>query len=233
MSTNNDQSTRDRFIAYLDIQGFAHRVATEKHENIRKDLLSFRTKAIAEMETHARNTLLELDKNPSTQGLALTVIPVIFSDSILLVSWDESPLSLLVLLFRVQCLLDDAMSLGIPLKGAIAFGTFTADQRNSLYFGQPLIDAYHLQAEIQLYSVVLHHTVEKRMVITEKGHPYLVRYPNTPLDKGPVSHWLVMWSNADVATTQIEKFYTTVSGAARRYVDNTAQYAKWLTTTKH
>ena len=88
---------------------------------------------------------------------------VFFSDSILLISSDDSADSATQLIYHVANMLRNALIAGIPLKGAIAHGEQTADFDKSLHFGQPLIDAHKLQDELYLYGVVLHHSAEQHI----------------------------------------------------------------------
>src|SRR5690606_33152910 len=125
---------------------------------------------------------------------------------------------------------------GIPIKGAIAYGQQTADFKKSLYLGMPLVDAYELQNELQLYGVILHHTFEQFINETERLDQFehysnIHKYP-TPLKSGAVNHYIVGWFDDQPGKndfiSQISRLYNTVSGNPRRYVDNTLEFARWL-----
>lgn len=50
----------------------------------------------------------------------------------------------------------------IPFRGSIAYGEMTVDLENSIFFGQPLIDAYLLGEQLQSYGIACHASAEKK-----------------------------------------------------------------------
>ncbi len=187
--------------------------------------------------------LVPIENHFKTIKRGACVRHVFFSDSILLISNDNSENALSEILFNSTWILGNSLKHGIPMKGAIALGQQTADFDRSLHFGKPLIDAFNLQNELAFYGVTIHDTVEKKFDL--KTH-LLHRY-KTPLKSGSVNHWVVDWrqiaapkkeprQNALLMSFQEEKnhallalegLYKTVSGTARHYVDNTIEYVKW------
>jgi hypothetical protein len=125
------------------------------------------------------------------------------------------------------------------MKGAIAFGKMTADVDNSLFFGQPLIDAFELQNELQLYDVILHHTVEKRINepdMLKNLEKYDVFKYSVPMKTGKITHYIVDWTPFFVEETDpvdlVTKLYSNVSGTPRFYVDNTLEFVRWISARK-
>jgi hypothetical protein len=224
--------TRDRFVAFLDIMGFKERVNRDSHDTIYKDLLSF-FEPVEDIEKFAQFRIgignvafsgFEPAPSPVSRAVA-------FSDSIIIFSGDNTIMSLFILLDQVQKVLDHAMSRNIPLKGAIAFGHQTADFIHSIFFGKPLIDAYELQDQILIYSVVLHHTVEQRMIdlgCNPDGYNIYYTQFNTPIKKGVVNHYLLRWNDNEDIATDLKNLQRIVSGKERCYVDNTLHYFNWL-----
>ncbi len=217
--------TCKRFVAFLDILGFKDRVFRDNLKTIRKDLLSFR-KIIDEIEQFPKNIKTDPDNPFLITG---KVIPVIFSDSILLVSSNDTGISFFYTAFRTQQIIERAISLGLPIKGAIAFGDQTAYTTKSLYFGKPLIDAFELQGEILLYTAALHHTAEQRIKelnspdISSFISPLFIKY-KTPLKQGTVNHYLLKINESDKLISQLHEFYNTLSGSKRCYPDNTLSF---------
>lgn len=215
------KNTCKRFVAFLDIMGFKELVLRNSHEDVYKTLKSFRD-SIDEVEQSA----ITNEKN--------TVKVIIFSDSIILVSVDDLAESANDMLFHVSAVFFKAFEQGIPMKGAIAYGEQTADFDNSLHFGGPLIDAYELQDELLLYGVVLHHTMEKRLIELEmiencKGAD-IFKYP-VPMKSGEINHYLVSWDwfeKKEEAVKTVSAFYNNVSGNPRKYIDNTLDFTNWL-----
>ena len=225
--------TSNRFVAFLDIMGFQNLVFRNTHKHV-----------LALMEEIYHSLSIFENEYKSRKGAC--VRPVLFSDSILLISNDNSEDSLEEIVFNTEWVLGSAFKRGLPMKGAIALGQQTADFSRSLHFGRPLIDAYNLQNELSFYGVVLHDSVEKKHDTAAFKSALLRRY-KTPLKNGQVNHWVLDWrrivmpkkesKNVYAAVLQSEKnyplavlenIYKTVSGAARSYVDNTIEYIKWI-----
>jgi len=138
---------------------------------------------------HAPGTI---ESGYKSQRRGAYVRPVFFSDSILLISNDNSENAFAEIIFNSEWVVGRSLKRGIPIKVAIALGQQTADFDKSLHFGKPLIDAYNLQNELAFYGVAIHDTVEKKFdSATFKSH-LLHRY-KTPLKGGSVYHWVIDW----------------------------------------
>jgi hypothetical protein len=230
--------TCKRFVAFLDIMGFRERVFRESHEEVKKMLESL-LPAIGFIENYAKEwtdtkRVQEVRKIDSSFTPHI-VFPVLFSDSIILISSDDSESSMNEMAFNAGWILSKAILSGIPMKGAIACGEQTAILERSLYFGKPLIDAFDLQNELQLYGVVLHHTLEKHLKalkIIDKFENIIFNYL-VPTKNGKITHRLVDWTihsnreRRDPQTT-VTDLYNNVSGSPRKYVDNTLEFLEWL-----
>lgn len=228
--------TCKRFVAYLDIMGFRDMVFRETHKDVLGVMEKFRL-PIKKIKAEAKKRLQ--GKPSGWDTFENTVIrPVIFSDSVLLISSDESLGSVENIIWQVKSVIAHSLSIGIPIKGAIAYGEQTANFVKSLYLGKPLIDAWELQNEIVIYGVVLHHTIERYLIenewMEELGES-IIKYP-TPLKQGIVTHYLVDWlelpmkilpMKASELKSSLTDLYCKVSGSARRYVDNTIAFVDW------
>lgn len=230
--------TCNRFVAFLDIMGFRDRIFRDIHKDIEKMFITFYpTIASIRKETQMRlNGTHPFPKVQDVFGKAI-VRPVIFSDSILLVSSDDSPESVHNVLFYVGWVFKDALIAGIPLKGAIAYCEQTADFEKSLHFGRPLIDAFDLQDELRLYGIILHHTAEKHLeeigfLSKFKTFGVLKKY-KVPIKSGEISHYIIDWTShqpitEEDALTSVNATYHNVSGTPRIYVDNTIKFLNWI-----
>jgi hypothetical protein len=243
-------NTCNRFVAFLDIMGFKDMVFRKSHEDVKKMLESlhptiklFEDLIKGEFKIKELKEKLEEDYSPSIP----LILPVSFSDSIIFISGDSSISSLAALLEYIKIVFFQAISEGIPMKGAIACGEMTADKDNSLFFGRPLIDAFELQNELQLYGVVLHNTVEKRFSEL-KMQKYFENYDifkySVPMKSGKITHYLIDWTQGLFAHNELKDhiqdaiiafssdLYNNVSGAPRMYVDNTLEFVRWVTKKK-
>jgi hypothetical protein len=234
--TSKWNNTCKRFVAFLDIMGFKDMILRKSHEDVKKILEPFSSLFWAiEKIAHDSLSQITFKSNSSvvlpTEGLVRSVI---FSDSIILVSIDDSKDSFVNLLATLGWVLKYAFINIIPIKGAIAYGDQTADFNRSLHFGRPLIDAFELQKELQLYGVILHHTMEKRLselnIINNLEDKYIFKYP-VPMKSGKINHLMLDWtgwSSKDESLKLVTRLYNSVSGAPRLYVDNSLDYVKWV-----
>lgn len=229
MPKDNDgwDITCKRFIAFLDILGFKDMVLKNNPSTLYKTLKSFSNtiydiEQIARIPVQIANASKNIEKN--------MVKAIIFSDSIIYVTKDDSEESVNEILLSVSVLMLNAIQQHIPIKGAIAHGEMTADTNGSLYYGIPLIDAYELQKELLLYGVILHNTMEK--FLSELGTIFvhededIYRYP-VPMKSGEIDHYLVGWnwfSSKEEIVERVSAFYNDVSGNPRKYVDNTIDF---------
>lgn len=227
--------TPNIFVAFLDIMGFKDRVFREEHKDVKKMLESLRP-AIEEIEKEAKKRLqgqITLQEKEKTANTASSFIfPVSFSDSIILFSSDDSSDSGVDIILDAAVILSEAIKNEIPMKGAIAFGEMTVDIDKSLYFGKPLIDAYELQNELQLYGIVLHHTAEKRFKDLKMEHilgSSLAGNYSVPMKSGKINYHFLNWGfMSENPMDSVNKMYNSVSGSPRIYVDNTLEFVQWV-----
>lgn len=210
------KTTDKRFVAFLDIMGFKDMVARSSHKDVLDKLSGLSLLAIASMFTN-------LAKN--------NIYVTIFSDSIIVFSKDGSTEASDAFIYTVRALFCRILALKMGMKGGIAFGELTVDPTLQLYFGQPLIDAYLLEEELQYYGAVLHHTAEEKILtLDSRLWPNFVLMP-TKLRQGIVKHinlsWFSLANNVKDTGFDVIKYLNeiklTVSGAPRRYVDNTME----------
>lgn len=210
------ESTAERFVAYFDMLGFKDFSYRSSH-----DAVLARMRLIKEAVSQ-----LNLPDKDSPKKLKATV----FSDSVLVVSEDLSEQSADEILLAGEWLIYTFVLEGILAKGAVAAGMFTADFDESIFCGRPIIDAYLLQDELAACAAVLHHTAERAILgLGQDADVLLPKRIPIALKDGLVNHHVIDWRanlKPPESIRQLEKLYTTVSGRARRYVDNTVAYTK-------
>ena len=209
--------TDKRFVAILDVMGFKDMVARSSHEDVLNKL--------RELSRYTMATTM------SDYGKGKLHI-VIFSDSIIVFSKDDSAEAAYAFTFAVRFIMCNAIKVKLGIKGGMAFGKLTVDPVHQLYFGQPLIDAYLLEEELQYYGVVLHHTAEEK-ILPLPNHYAKLNFFNMPtkLRQCVVNHMNVNWfdlaRNVENHGYNIHQYLNairfTVSGAPRRYLDNTLE----------
>ena len=114
-----DTNTRFRFVAFLDIMGFKDLVARKEHEEVLKIMETFQP------TIDVINRLAK--QNKENMNLLSTAETVMFSDSIIIVSKDDSSEAARMIIFWAQWILSEGIKQGIPIKGSIAYGKQTAN----------------------------------------------------------------------------------------------------------
>jgi hypothetical protein len=224
--TSKDQweVTNNRFVAFIDIMGFKDMVARSSHSDIYKIMLE-----IAESK--------KLNENTKWHNSDMTLVrSATYSDSIMIYSKDEKLDSLDSLICTVSGLTTDLFINEIPHKGAISYGLMTLDFENSIFFGQPLIDAYLLAEELYFYGIIVHGSAEQKINAHIKNLGFIINYL-CPLKNGTVNHqtvypmFLPLIEEEDKVNPltvtlrkSIEKLRYKTSGNIRKYVDNTDLY---------
>jgi hypothetical protein len=220
----------DRFVVLLDVMGFKDRVYKSSHDEVVKMMES-----LYDCIYDIKNANGKF--NNAVSDLFTSIRVVMFSDSLLLISTGNSSTDYGQIVYLTSWILKHCLRERIPIKGAISFGTFTADFDKSIFVGRPLVDAYLLQEELKYYGVVADCSVEYKME-NDPTHfqEYFTQY-KTPLKNGSAYHYNLNYLTHDtferMPTTKdeimglLEKFYYTVSGQTRIYVDNTVDFIKF------
>lgn len=223
MPTNSDWKIKTkRYVAFLDILGFKDYVLRHDIDDVYKRLQTL-------------NALRSEDDSSDydyEEGKRIKF--TIFSDSIFIFSKDDSFTNLRYFLTYVKRVMRMALRAEIPLKGAIAYGDIIVDEEQNLFCGQPIIDAYLLEEDLQYMGVVFHHTFEEPFENLSDAHYHKVKgwikEVRTPFKYGNRVHLNL---NYPVAGSKIYEFSTIVetqrfysSGDARKYVDNTLEMLK-------
>lgn len=217
--TNDWIVTTDRCVGFLDIMGFKDLVARNSH----LDVLDIMTKVSETIKKHIKK-----------EGLIKSYIAT-FSDSIVVFSQDHEQKSINSFILTMAYLQRDLIKEGIPFKGAAAFGEVTCDIENSIFFGQAVIDAYLLQEEVGYYGVVIHGSLEGRLI---GGEANVFEY-DSPLKTSNVPHLTIApafasWKNkpfsslAEEIDAELHKWKYKTSGKIRSYIINTLRYIKYI-----
>jgi hypothetical protein len=217
-------TTTERFVGFIDIMGFKDMVARNTHDDIYKMMKTIDEK-------------IKFNANISWgENQAKLIKTSTYSDSITIYSKDASPESLHKFNCTISSLTEDLFAESIPHKGAYSFGIMSLDTDRSIFFGQPLIDAYLLQDELSFYGVIGHASADEAIEGNIKKPPFISRYL-CPLKNGnslqqtiPPMAFLVSKKEAieraDKILEIIDKMRFKTSGHLRKYIDNTELYLK-------
>lgn len=211
--------TDKRFVAFIDILGFKDLVMRSTHSKI-YDLLS----EISKLRGQIDNWKDTNDGRYSNSEL----YTVSFSDSIVVFSKSDSIEDFDLFIYSVHWLFAQAIEKSIPLKGSLAYGEISLNKSSQIYFGQPIIDAYLLEEEVNYFGIVAHNSIEKFYFDKKeesKMQNVLTEF-KTPLKCGQISHLNLLWfvkypENKEFLIDLVKSFQFNVSGSPRRYIDNT------------
>lgn len=231
METNKNigwEKTCDRYVAFFDIMGFKEFVTRNTHETVMNKLIELKKIANSSMALNHSEPLERINLHEAETR------SVSFSDSIIIFSKGDSIEDAVKILLDAALILGTALDLQIPMKGAFSYGKITVDFDSSLFFGQPIIDAYNLEEELQLYAGVLDHHFENKLhILSSKDSSQNERFKlllvenKIHLKSGIVNHKVLKICEDSVLNEQIisiKNFYNTVSGSPRKYVDNTLDF---------
>jgi hypothetical protein len=120
---------------------------------------------------------------------------VMFSDTIVLFTIDDSDLSLRSLIVAVGALFHRALVKCVPVRAAIAYGTFFINQPKSMYAGPALIEAYRHGESAQWLGIVACSSVVARaeaLGMTSNSKNLIVPW-SIPVKSGTMEGYVVNW----------------------------------------
>lgn len=209
-----------RLILYADFMGFKNRVFSSSHEELKCLLVKF-------------NDAWHKKLQPLQMSGDLKFVQ--FSDSILVVANGTNFKMFNLITKAAISMMHEALKINFGIKGILAQGTFSFDEKSGLYFGRPLVDAYLLHEEIKYYGIVVHHSAENTVKTNiSNSNPYSKN--DIFIEKGRVAHYHLCWNLIDLklapnditplCNSWLDAIEETVSGAPRQYIDRTREVMK-------
>ncbi len=244
MATKNTKTnwipTDKRFVAFFDILGFKDMVMRFSHNEIYSKLSEI-SKTKKWLENLANSSDVEDEVGNGD------IYTVSFSDSFVIFSKTDDAENFKFFLVAIRWFFAKAIDNNIPLKGGIAHGEISINKSEQIYFGQPIIDAYLIEEDVNYLGIASHYTIDK--YISENYNSLPMNFIDkvvfdcpTPLKSGKIDHknidWFIMLSvldsmkdkskneKTDAIKNVITSFRLTSSGSPRRYVDNTLDVLK-------
>lgn len=218
MPTDSDWKVKTkRYVAFLDVLGFKDYVLRHSIDEVYERLQTLNGFRPEEGER-------DYDSDEEKR-----IKVSIFSDSIFIFSRDDAFVTLRHFLSYVKRVMRMALRSEIPLKGAIAYGDIVVDEKGNLFCGQPIIDAYLLEEDLQYMGVVFHHTFEEAYNdLSDTQYKRIcdwIKEELTPFKYGKRTHlnldYRISGSKVNNLKDDVknQRFYS--SGDARKYIDNT------------
>ena len=208
-------TTTKRYVGFLDIMGFKDMVLKSKNDDI-YDMMK-------RIDNHLKSNL----KTSSILASKNLIKTTTFSDSIIIYSKSDSKESLKSFVLYLSWFYFQLLIEKIPFKGAVALGEMTVDSVRSIYFGQPLIDAYLLQEELNFYGIVVHCSAHEKMESTEVSSD--IRNYACNFKKGISEHLTIYTGKLndkekDKIFNSLRSMRFKTSGHIRKYIDLTEKY---------
>lgn len=202
-------ANHQRFVAHIDILGMS--AIVERDAEAAWGLLS----GLVECLETVNGYELEFQDAGERVAVPEKVGSVMFSDTIVLFTLDDSDLSLRSLIVAVGALFHRALVKCVPVRAAIAHGLFFINPAKSMYAGPALIEAYRHGEAAQWLGIVACPSVVGRaeaLGMTSNSRKLIVPW-DIPAKAGPVSGHAVNWPAAvqsDMrvpAPLTVEQFY--------------------------
>lgn len=217
-----------RFVAFFDILGFKDMVLKHGHEDVLKMLEKLK-KTTDRLESNIWTEAL--NKKLSTSFSEDQTNSITFSDSLILFSKGDTIEDCTKIMLDSYFVIKNALKDNILIKGALSFGKVTVDFNKSLFFGQPIIDAYLLHEDLHMLEVVLDHNAENQAGTFKKNEviPKILHLRKVNMKFGMATHTLVHFKTDEAITERIvtlENLYKMTSGKPRLYIDNSMDYYK-------
>ena len=220
------KKTDYRFVAFFDILGFKDMVMKNSHNEVLLKLELIK-KEILKLENFNWNTTntKKANINPSSNQTR----SVTFSDSIIFFSKGNTKEDIIKILIDSHSILEICLSHDIAIKGAISYGEVTVDFDNSLFFGQPIIDAFLLHEDLHMLDVILDHNCENQIKSFEEIEVINrnIRFDKVKMKYGSIMHTIIISNGSyEKRIKTLEKLYHITSGKPRIYIDNSLEYYK-------
>ena len=223
--------TAERFIAYFDIMGFKYMIKNGDLPDL-YDKFSNLIKANIKGNRRSR------------------ISYYIYSDLIVVITQDGTQDSFKQLLEASIKITNGIINLDWGVSGSIAKGKLTFDKQKHIFLGQPVVDAYLAQEDVEFYGIVICDSAvgdvikylsdAKNKKITkhlgdllkeERLHfksGYYSQYHLRWFDymyneKGPTHPYYIKRTSEDQTKQKMQGMLQKTKGPARRYIENTME----------
>lgn len=228
MAKKDWAKTTDRYIAYIDIMGFKKMVNDPEESKV---LPSKFTQLI----NNIRDRRSQIDY-------------YIYSDLIVVITQDNSLLSLKKLLEVSIKITSEFLNLNWGMSGSISKGKVFYDRNNHIILGRPIVEAYLMQEDVEFYGIAICDSaiedVKKYIewADTRRGTRHLVnllREERIHFKSGYYSQYHLRWfdyeynsagpqhpyyikkRSDDSVKQKLQKMLQNTQGKSKRYIENT------------
>lgn len=228
---------KKRAVAFLDILGFKQMLDTmsleeisAKYENV-IGLAEVLNRPLGD----SKEEILSLFPNhPKGERWCIRNV---FSDSVILVSEDETMDSVLKLLVYSWRLSQLFMTAEMPIRGGISFGEFYINEKSNVFLGEALTNAYLLESKQQWAGIAIDNSLIDAFPILKEatnkpGNLFWYLFPkySVPLksEKTEMYHVLNWRLNLVSEKGTRALFKKSDSRAANEKIENTLEFANYV-----
>lgn len=190
----------EKILVYFDIMGFRAKMSKTTHENLFEKITRLHEDWEKKSKPYGDVKIIQFSDTliAVVNGVGKDCLNRITKASIRI----------------IQC----ALKSGFAIKGVMAQGEFSINEKKQIYFGRPLVDAYELFDDVHFYGVLVHDTAEGtvKKYASEKI-PYLEGI--VPLKKSRPNHCYLGWWMLD------EKLYAKKNVKAQEWIDHLEESA--------
>jgi len=181
--------SQTRYVTHIDILGF--KALTGKDPQEAWKVLS----SLASVRSYIQGIEVELLDVGERKRIPERVFSVMFSDTIVLFTKEDSLLDLKLIILATTELFHKALFNCVPVRAGIAHGEFFFNISESMYAGPALIEAYTIGEEAQWLGIVTSEHVYRQAQIADlkSGTSDVVIPATIPLDSGPQNGFSINW----------------------------------------
>ena len=150
--------TRKRAVAYFDILGFKSKI-----DNMQLEELS------DTYEKLIKHTVGLLNNKDGQFFWEQVCYRYIFSDSIFLISRDDSDDAFVEMISYAWRMMQVAIAMGLPLRGAITYGDIYANLESNVFLGKAIVDAAVLEGQQNWIGAVVDNSAIQRFGTVFEG----------------------------------------------------------------
>ena len=224
----------ERAVAFIDILGFKKMVEDSSADELGTRFTNLIDRIRDELNGNKHDFPNEPTFFPNSFSDQPYCISFVFSDSIILISNDESEESCLALLIYSLRTLQTLIYHSFPVRGAITFGEMYVDAGKSLFLGKALTHAYELEQRQNWIGLVIDKSIPDKFpdVLTSDIPTFGIRpklFPKyeVPMKNGPIeSLYTLNWRWNLVSTKGIKHFFNDSGDwSAKVKIDAALDYA--------
>lgn len=226
----------NRAVAFIDVLGFKQKIGEQSAAELGK---KYKRAIRYALEKYSVNA--DFSKEPAffpgMSGDDEYCISYVFSDSIILASFDDTEENCLKLLVFTYKLARTMMAQGFLVRGGVSYGDMFIDLEDSVFVGAALTQAYELEMIQEWAGITIHDNVSNAFPnIFNDTHEFagylnclFVKYP-VPMKRGEVKElYTINWRWNLV----VQKGTASLLGAPKEWgaktkIDNTLEYAKFI-----